>query len=72
MELPLRAGLSRLTSRVIGGFGFHLGRHLHKTEAPRLTSNLVGDQVDTGDLAETRKQVLQFLFSDCIRQVPNT
>jgi hypothetical protein len=52
-----------------GGFGFRLGWHLHKTEPPRLTSSLVGDESDSGDLAETDKQVLEFVLGDRKRQI---
>jgi hypothetical protein len=44
-----------------------LGWHLHKTEPPRLTSSPVGDEIDSGDLAE--KQVLEFVLGDCERQI---
>src|SRR5262245_30761661 len=52
-----------------GGFGFRLGWHLHKTEPPRLTSCPVGDKIDSGDLAETDKQVPEFVLGDCERQI---
>ena len=50
---------------------FRLSRHLYKTEPSELTSSLVSDEVDTGDLAETDKQVHQFVLGDRIRQVPD-
>src|SRR5262249_31827154 len=52
-----------------GGFGFRLGWHLHKTEPTRLTSSPVGDEIDSGDLAETDKQVLEFVLGDRKRQI---
>src|SRR5262249_21611931 len=52
-----------------GGFGFRLGWHLHKTESPRLTSSPVGDEIDFGDLAESDKQVLEFVLGDRKRQI---
>src|SRR5215475_1773421 len=52
-----------------GGFGFRLGWHLHKTEPPRLISSPVGDEIDSGDLTESDKQVIEFVFGDRKRQI---